>query len=295
MNNHNEYLKQIESYLEDLEVIQKSKILSEIHQEITNKELLDLEDPLIFANKKRAENGFVPYLVKKKFSLSSFLMKSIAIMFLSFLAFISFLIWKFTPIIKVDEEANRVIILGGLIDIDGKSGKFKIVDDYHFSHEGFSNDFQANINLDEDKDEIIVKFDSGSFNLETAKSDQLTVDCKLANPPTNDIISQEEEVLNINFDKIEGLNCALQIPVDKKITIEGNYASLTVPSPEYNLYVELKNGKVYFTPEQEIDYNFTLNIENDSPNNFIGDFESSEGEEAFEIRINLEDGAIIRK
>ena len=81
----------------------------------------------------------------------------------------------------------------------------------------------------------------------------------------------------------------------KKITIEGKQASIKVPSPEYNLYIELENGKVYLTPEQEIDYTYNLSIENKSPNNYIGDFKSSEADVSFEIRINLQSGAIIRK
>lgn len=296
MKTHNEYLKQMEVYLDDLEIIQKSRILNEAYQELNGKDVSELPPILDYTNQKRSEHGLIPYQKKKKFSLIGYIFKFSAVMMLILFSFIGFLIWKFTPIIKIDEEANRVIILGGLIDIDGKSGKLKVFDDYHFSHEGFSNDFQASINLDEKQDEIIINFNSGSFNLTTSNSDQFSVDCKLATQPLPQTISQSDDTLTLDFSKIEGLNCSLEVPTDKKVTIEGNYASITAISPEYNLYIEVKNGKVYLTPEEEIDYNYSLNIENaDNVNNYIGEFQSSGNEESFEIRINLKDGAIIRK
>ena len=295
MNNHNEYLIRVESYLTDLEVTQRSKILIEANQEISQMELVELLPPLEFANEKRAEHGFIVYRAKKKVSLLSLFFKFSLIMLLIVVSSIGVLIWNFTPILKVDEENNRIVLLGGLIDIDGKAGKMKVFDDYHFSDDSFTNDFQASIALDNEKEEVILNFNSGSFHLKNSSDENFSLDCKLANPPTQDIISQKDDLVQIDFTKIDGLNCALSIPHDKKITIEGKQASIKVPSPEYNLYIELENGKVYLTPEQEIDYTYNLSIENKSPNNYIGDFKSSEADVSFEIRINLQSGAIIRK
>ena len=194
-----------------------------------------------------------------------------------------------------DEKENRVIILGGLIDIDGQSGKFKFFDQYHFSHENFSNDFQANINLDEEKDEVLIGFKTGTFNLKTSNSEQLKIDCKLASPPENNTIQTGRDHIRIDFSKISGLACNLDIPVDKKITIEGDVATIKAPAPEYNLYVELNNGKVFINPGKEIDYNFSLNISDDSSDSYIGNFESAGNINGYEIRVNLSQGAIIRK
>lgn len=295
MNKHNEYLKLVETYLEDLEVIQRSKILSEVYHEILNKDAIELPAALQFANLKRSQHGLIAYSPKKKFSFWSFFLKFSILTLIIIVTTISLLVWKFTPILSVDEANNRIIFLGGLIDIDGKAGKLKVFNDYHFSDDSFSNDFQASIDLGDDKDEIIVNFKSGSFNLKNSKDGNFSLDCKLANPPNADIISQRDELVHIDFSKIEGLNCALEIPTDKKITIEGKQASLNIPAPEYNLYIELENGKIYLSPEEEIDYIFNFNIENKKSDNFIGDFKSSNSPDAYEIRINLQDGAVIRK
>lgn len=294
MNTHNEYLQEVESYLVDLEVIQRSKILTDSYQELLGKDLTDLKPALEYANEKRMQNGFIEYKPKKKVSIVGLFFKFSAVMFLLFLGFLSFLVWKFTPIIQVDEESNRVVILGGLIDIDGKAGKLKVGDEYHFSHESFTNDFQASVSLNESQDEVLVNFTSGSFNLKTSEDENFVLDCKLASPPGPDLIAQEDELVKIDFSKIEGLNCALAVPIDKRLTIEGKHGSIMVPAPEYNLYVELENGKVYISPGDEVDYKFSLNIANED-NGFIGDFESSDNDTAYEIRINLDDGAIIKK
>lgn len=294
MSMHNNYLQIIESYLSDLDVTDRSKILTEILYEVQKQDASMLRPALDYVNEKRSQYGLAVYRPRKRFPILASLFKFSALMFIIFLGFLSFLIWKFTPVIKIDEESHRIVILGGLIDIDGKAGKLKLGDEYHYSHEGFSNDFQASINLNESQDEVLINFVSGSFNLKTSEDENFVLDCKLASPPSTEIISQENELIKINFNKIDGLNCSLHIPVDKRLTIEGSNASIVVPTPEYNLYVELENGKVYLSPEEEIDYNYGLHIEN-TDNSFIGDFESSNDENAYEIRIHLHSGAIIKK
>ncbi len=291
MQNHNEYLKQIEFYLSDLSVIERAKLLSEIHVEISEKELSELAPPLSYANSKRAENGFVPFLEKKKFSVLSVFFKFVSITIITMMLFLGFLVWKCTPIFKVDEENNRVTILGGLIDIDGKAGKFKIFDEYHFSKDNYNNDLQASIALDQDKDEINISFDSGSFNLVNSEDSNFKLVLKLADQAGKDIIGQVEDYIKIDLTKISGASCELGVPEDKKIILEGKQGSINIITPEFNSYIELDGGKVAITPEQEIDYNYNLEV----TNGFIGEFESSEADSAYEIRVNINTGSIISK
>jgi hypothetical protein len=271
--------------------MERSKLLSEINTEIIEKELSELQPSLTYANTKRSEHGFVPFEVKQKFSFFKFFLKFSAVMTMIFIFFISFLFWKFTPIFKVDEQNNRVTILGGLIDIDGKSGKFKIFDDYHFSDDSFTNDLQASIALPADVDEIIVEFSSGSFSITNSDDSEFKLDCKLAMPATKEIIKQMDDFLKIDLTNISGSTCELKVPEDKKLTLEGKQSSIRVLNPEFNLYVELENGKVAITPEEEIDYLFNLEV----TNGYIGDFESSEAENAYEIQGNIGSGSISTK
>jgi hypothetical protein len=291
MQDHNEYLQQIENYLSDLAVMDRNKILQNINHEIAAKDIKELQAPLTYANIKRTELGFMPYQEKKNFSVLGLFFKLTAVMTLLSFIFFGVLIWKFTPLIKIDEENNRVVLLGGVIDIDGKAGKFKIFDNYHFSNESFSNDLQANIVLDQDKDEIIVAFNAGSFVLSNSESNEFTLDCKLAEPVEENMIQQFEDHAKINMQSISGVTCSLGVPEDKRITLEGKQGSVTVKNAEFNLYIELESGKVSITPEEEIDYNYNLNVKN----GYVGEFESSENEEGYEVQINIDQGAVIRK
>jgi hypothetical protein len=291
MQNHNEYLRQIEFFLTDLSVMERAKLLSEINSEISDKELSDLQSPLLIANQKRAEHGFVPFLEKKKFSFMSLFLKVSAIMAILFVGSLSFLVWKFTPILKIDEENNRVTILGGLIDIDGEAGKFKIFDEYHFSKDSFNNDLQANIALDQDKDEIIVKFKSGSFTLKNSEDSEFKLDCKLAKPAQKDVIKQVDDYIKIDLSQISGATCELGIPEDKKITLDGDQSHIKIITPIFNSYIDIDSGKVSITPEEEIDYLYNLEVKN----GYVGEFESSESEDSYEIQININNGSIITK
>ncbi len=289
MQNHNEFLKQVETYLEDLPVMEKLKILNEINVDISDKDTIDLMSPLETANAKRNEHGFVRYEKEKKFSLMGFLFKFFAFSTVIVVIGISILVYKFTPILKIDEEKNRVIILGGLIDIDGKAGKVKVLDEYHFSDEKFNNDFKANIDLGQEKDELIMKFDSGNIQIQTSETSEVIIDCKLSKQPTDNIILHEQDLVRVDLTKISGSNCNLKIPLEKKVSLEGKHGNVFLNQPEFDAYIDIKNGKVSILPENEIDYKYQLNISN----GYKGEFESSEAENAYEIQVNVDNGSII--
>ena len=291
MQNHNEYLKKVEEYLKDVSVMERAKILSEINEEIADLNVKELKDPLTYANDKRVANSLYPYTEKKPFSLMALFLKLTAFMVVFITLVIGFTIWKFSPFFKVDEENDRVIILGGLIDIDGKSGKMKVFDDFHYSRESMSNDLQVNMAIPPEKDEIIINFNSGAFELTTSKDGELKLDCKLASAPTDEVIGNDMDLIKLDFTKINGASCGIQIPVDKKVTLEGKEGSIHINNPEFNVYIALDNGKVAIKPESEIDYIYKLNVSN----GMVGQFETIESDTAYEIKVDIYNGSIIRK
>ncbi len=291
MQNHNEYLKQVETYLEDLPVLDRAKILSECHSEVINQETSDLSPSLEYANQKRAEHGFVSYKEKKSFSFMSFFFKFTLIGFLLLGSGVGFLIWKFYPILKVDEKNNRVIILGGLIDIDGEAGKMKVFDEYRFSQDTYTNDLQANLILGQEKDEIIINFNSGTFFLKNSNTAEVKLDCKLSAAAPANSITEEIDYIKIDLMKIPGVSCNVQIPIDKRITLEGLEGSVQLKSPEFNAYIELESGQVAIQPEKEIDYIYNLEV----TNGYIGEFETRESPQAYEIQARIQNGSIVTR
>jgi len=291
MQNHNEYLKQIEDYLMDLTVSERISLLQEIQAEISDKSVQELEDAQIYTNKKRLEHGHIKYVEVKKFSLVRFLTKSFAILTVCTFLFFGFVIWKFTPILKVDEENNKVTILGGLIDIDGKAGKIKLFDETHFTQDKYTNDLQASFTLEQDKDDILIKFKSGQFTLKNSESKELTLNCKLASPADEKMIIQEDDFIEINFLHIDGATCEVLVPENKKLVLEGSESAINILNPEFNIYIELNGGSVAITPALEIDYKYNLNVDD----GYVGEFQSSTSEEAYEIQIQIKKGSIVTK
>jgi len=291
MQDHNEYLRQIEEYLSDLSVMEKVKLMGEINSEISIKPLSELENALSYTNSKRTQHGFDPF--KKNFSIFRFIFKSFAIMALIMALLVALVIWKFTPILSIDEQSNRVIVLGGLIDIDGRAGKFKVFDNYQFSDENYTNDLQVSFGLQDDQDEIIVNFNSGTFTATNSPNGELKIDCKLSLPASKEVIQQFDDYLKIDLTNIDGTSCNLQIPEDKKIILDGKAATIQINEPEFNVFIELESGRVAIKPQVEVDYLFNLELGDE--NGYIGEFESSDAEKTYEIKVDLGAGSIIRK
>lgn len=283
--NKNEYLKEVEKYLSDLNVMDRAKILSELAESDINLSTNHLE----LANKKRVEHGHLPYIHKEKVSIFRFLMKMSAVFFGIFLLFITFLIWKFTPVIKVDEPNQRVIILGGLIDIDAKAGKFKIGNDYHFEDASYTNEFQTSLSLDSEIDEIIFDIKSGKVEIKTTDKEQLTVDCKLEAPPMLDSIKKSRDEIVFNFGKIAG-SCTLLVPTNRKLSVRSDAASISLIEPEFNSYIELQNGNVSILESPETSYQYDLSIKE----GIKDDFNSSVDQDAYEINIKVTNGNILK-
>ncbi len=291
MQNHNEYLKKIDEYLSDLNVMDKVRLIEEMSEEIEQKDVKQLEPPLEYVNRKRISAGFYPYAPKKPFSLLAFFFKFIGFSVVFFSLIIGIAIYKFSPIFKVDEETNRVIILGGLIDINGDAGKVKILDQYHFDKSVMGNDLQATMALEPEKDEIIVNFISGSFQVETSRTGEFSLDCKLAVPAPQNIIQTETDYVRLNLKEIDGAACELKVPVDKKITFEGEGGNIQIVNPEFNIYIDMDDGRVAIQPENEMDYKYQISL----ANGMIGEFESVDSDQAYEININLDNGSVVRK
>lgn len=286
-----QFLQKLEINLSDLPVNLRNQILRELIDEVDKNPALIQGSPIQLVNSKRENYGIKAFKEKKKFSAAKFLLLAFLFMFISFGGLITFVIWKFTPIVKIDEENQRFTLLGGVIDIDGKSGKLKIFDEVHFAQENFNDNLQMNMNLPADTDEIEVDFTSGQFTLKTSDTEELKLDCKLSAPFKQDMIQQKKDLLKLDFKTLDGLTCEIQTPQGKRLILEGDDSSINILKPEYNLYIEIENGHIAFTPQPEHDYRFDLEVKN----GYVGEFNSAESEEADEIQIRVNNGAIVTK
>lgn len=296
------YLLRLERALIPLSSSERAKIVLENHTHIsealnkypdkTTQELLeDLGSPEKVANHYLMDKGLKTYKPKKNSFLKFFLYSSGTFLLL-FVGIITFVVWKFTPIYKYDEENKRVIILGGLVDLNQKSGEYKILNEYKFVENQFTNSFEGSIEVRrEEYDEIVVNFQSGMMTFENSQDTKLAWNCKLENPPTDDFMSFGTDMIEMDFVRTGGSSCTIEVPIDMKLTAFGENAQVILNEPEYDSYVEIDNGQIVIGPNPEIDYKYDLSVKNGAKDIF----ESSLNEKAYEIKGVLENGSISKK
>jgi hypothetical protein len=296
-----QYLFELEKHLQDITPSDRSSIILDINQHIQDslknypdqdlKQVLeDLGAPAKVANHYRLDRGL------KLFKPSKHpIVKWMSITFIStfgiFLLFISIMIWKFTPIFEVNEKLGKIVFLGGLIDINMTSGKVKVLDEYHFTENTYTNQFEGAIDFPkEETDELVVNFKSGLFNFTNSLDDKLSWTCKLETPPTESFINQSGETVEIDLENYEGANCDFRVPSNIKLTVDGKEANITFTDAEYDIYVELNNGLVKFSPNPEVDYNYDLKVKK----GMAADFFSVQDPKSFEVKIFIENGMITK-
>lgn len=296
------YLLRLEKALLALNPSDRAKIILEHHGLIleslekypdkTTQELLtDLGSPEKLANHYLLDRGLKTYKPQRN-PVWRFFVYSTFSFFVTMGLLTSYIIWKFTPIYKFDQQNNRVIILGGLVDINQKTGQYKILNEYHFVENQYTNSFEGSLEVNrEDYDELVINFQSGMMNFETSKTRELSWNCKLENSPSDDFVTMGSDSLQMDFIKTGGSSCTIMIPTDLKIAIDGGNAQVFLNEPEFDTYLELDNGQVIINPNPELDYKYNLR----AINGMIDKFDSSEAEKAYELRINLDNGSIIKK
>jgi hypothetical protein len=287
MNEINKYLEKAQYYLVDLNIAESSKILSEMTSEInTNPELMS-QDVLSFVNAKRSEHGLERFVIKPKKSFGSFIMKSFGVFLLLIGLGVGFIYWKFTPLYEVDEENGRIALLGGFIELDAEAGKLKIADQYEFTEANYKNSFQAEFSGNVKN--FIIKFNSGKFDFSQTSESRLKLDCKLSEPPKDNMIKNNVSSIKIDFSELEGSSCRVDVPRDINLRVEGEAGKLVIAYPSYHIDAKLTAGNIVFSPDDNESYIYDINVKN----GYRGVFKQEDylGDE-YEVRINIENGSV---
>ncbi len=292
MKTKQQFLADLEIYLNDLPSETKINMLSQVLNDIEQNPTILSENTLDYANKLRSRFHFTNFKKKKEFSVLGLIAKLFVAFWLVAIIAIGALAWKFSPIFKVDEETQRVIVLGGLIDIDGKSGKVKIFDQVQISDNNqFTDSFQMNMNMNSEVDELDLNFKTGKFTLKNSTNNEIKFDCKLSGPFDQKMIEQDSELIKVNFASLDGATCEISVPEGKRILLEGVTSQLNIEEPLFNIYIEIETAHVAITPAPEHDYLYNLELEQ----GYVGDFKSADTNSATEIQVRLQTGTIVTK
>lgn len=294
-----QYLFDLEKSISDFPPSLKAKVISEINQHIhearekfpdksVSQILDDLGPASKVANHYRLDSGFKTFKPNKhpfwKFFTIAFLGSIIV-----FALGVGVLVWKFTPVIKIDEENERFMLFGGLIDINGKSGKIKVVDQYKFVENKYKNEFEGAYTLQGSQEEILISFNSGKIDLINSPDRNLKWLCKLEKAPDQDVISFKNDSVKLKLDNYGNGSCTLELPMDAKVQLEGLEGEVTVKEPIYDIFVDINNGAINFIHAPEVEYTYSLRLKNGPRVNFP---DNSMDPNAYEIQLELDNGTI---
>jgi len=299
-----QYLSKVEGYLKDISPLERANIVLEVSNQVEaqiasypdksiHQVLEAIGTPSSLANHYRLSKGLKTFKENKPFSFLKFCLYIIAFMSISFFVVGAIVVWKFTPVFEVDEKNNRVTVLGGLVDINGRSGRVKIMDHYQYVDNTYTNSFEGSIDiLDNEFDEVVINFSSGIMNLSFTNTNKLSWVCKLESAPKENFINKSMQIIELDFEDLEGVSCDLTIPSTLKSTLDAKDGRVIVTEPLTDVYVELENGQILFKPNPEINYKYEVDAQKGT---VMGNFESSTKDNAIEINLSLKNGSIIKQ
>ena len=294
------YLVNLDKALGPISISDKAEIITEIRSHVLETQKHDETQSLdtILASLGEPEQVANRYLLERGLKLqkapSRPMLKWLTIGFLGSFAivalFVLILIWQFTPIIKVDDEGGRVVILGGLIDINEKRGHLKnqllnLTDE--FSDEMISERNAGKISIDLEKNpNIEVLFINGKFDIENSGSKTLEWDCEGVNNQ-NSVLNDQGRI-KINFSNYSQVQCSLTIPAGINLIMSGTNGRIDFEEPRYHISLTLTNGKINFAEAADAKYAYDFKLINGKVDNFTSDLSN----DAYKIKMDLVNGRI---
>jgi hypothetical protein len=294
------YLTALDKSLGTISVSDRADIITEIKSHILeaqekdpNKDLASilaaLGEPEAVANRYLMERG-----LKLSKPSKSPMIKWLTIGFLGTFAigclFVLVVIWRFTPLISIDEQNERVTLLGGAIDLDGKSESVKFGSGFSISGESRHFDGTKEVDLKKFK-EIRIPFNNGKFEIKSSATNQLKWKCKVGGSQGAGSISEDNSVFTVDLSNTGGSKCELELPLGIKTVLEGANGKIDVERPSAELDITMGNGKVAISPDPDKKYKFDMSVVNGT----VSAFESSPLKDAIAIRVSLTNGQIKRE
>jgi hypothetical protein len=293
------YLSTLDKSLGPIQVSERAEIVTEIKSHVLEAQQRDpsqslesvlaaLGEPEQVASRYLLERGLKPVKPAKR-SIIKWLVIGFLGTFGLILTFVLVLIFKFSPLIQVDDNKEHVTLLGGLIEVNGKSGDVRIGQS-KFTDNGDGNFRGFEVVTPEEVSEIFIPFTNAKFILENSDDQSFQWDCKtkgsgpaLTNPP-----KPENKVLKIDLQNTFSAKCDFKIPAKMAVKITGNNLKMDVQRPHYHLDLDAQNGKVELSPDTEQKYHFNMKVKNGK----LDTFDSTNKAGALQISISLINGII---
>jgi hypothetical protein len=292
------YLNALDKSLGQISASDRAEIIMEIKSHILDSQEKNPEVglPAILDSLGDAKTVANRYLLERGLKISkpskTPMVKWLTIGFLGTLSisllFLCILLWKFTPLISVDDENDHVMILGGLIDINGKAGQVNVRSKASAFDEVEVMTIQGSKEIAKSTQKLSIHFSNGSFQLTslTGRND-LKWHCQ-AGASKSPTITEVGGNLSLDFRKIEGTNCKIQLPANLASYIKGESGEVEIIKPKSAFEIQLDNGQILFSPDVHLEYKYQIQVAHGLVDHFV----SSTSTQAIVIKMTLENGYI---
>ncbi len=294
------YLESLDRALRALPVGDRAEIVTEIKSHILSAMERDpgsglqsalnaLGAPETVANKYLMERGVKPV----RPSISP-IVKWLIIGFVStvglVVALILFLVFYFTPLIKVDGPKGQISLLGGMIEVSDESMSEL---DLGFIETAFGRKkYKRQWMVGGSASGAYLYFSMGKVDVETASSDDYVWECRSSDPALEKVeLRHEDSRQGLDLRDLKGVKCRVLVPIGGDMVVSGEKGKIDVDRPDFHVKVDLQQGKVDFRPHPERDYQYDVEVQTGVKDRF----ESSANPSALRIAIKLDMGKVSRE
>jgi hypothetical protein len=194
------------------------------------------------------------------------------------------LAFAFSPILKVSEKEGKVVLLGGLIDIDESKGSVKIGDaefsageDKHFSGEAAVGP----------KGKVAVLLSNGRLTFKTAEGASLRWDCHGSEKDADPEALLRDGVQTLDMMSLRCARCEISVPKGSPAQAELNNGRISLDHPLFDVNAKLDNGRISIEAAEDVRYAYDFKI-----NNGRADQATSAADPEYRIRAEVGNGKI---
>jgi hypothetical protein len=271
------YLARLDKSLGQIPIGARAEIITEIKSHVLEARerqpektlgsvLESLGEPETVANRYLLERGLSPVKAGR-----SPMVKWLTIGFLGTMGIgcltTLLLVWKFSPLIQVDEGNDRVSILGGMINVAGGT----------FQGEKDAAKFSA----------LRIPFSNAKIEISQSTDGKVHWRCKVMGDDGASA-TEEGKTFVLDLEHTGGSKCEIEIPAKLKSIVRGDNGKLTIVKPQADVDVEMDNGKISVTPDPTRAYHYDTKV----TNGMVHGLKSSDAKDAVRIRLALTNGKI---
>lgn len=292
------YLLQLDRGLAALPVSQRAEIVTEIKshiQDVLTKDpqrdveaiLNDLGSASSVAEKYLASKGMTAQPATRRPWLKWLAVGTVVAFALIFTAGLS-VIWYFSPILRVDQQNGRVVLLGGLIDVNEKIGRVRVggLEVNDALKESSQTKGQDDL-TDQNITKIEIPFNTAKLDVSSSSDLTMKWDCKSSG---HSQLKTEVTagVLTLNLDSLNLAKCSISLPAGIATDFHGVNGHMEVDAPRDALNISLTNGKVNIRPDASRVYDFEVQVKN----GLQDIFPRSSAKDAVKVKVNVVNGLV---